>query len=103
MKKHASCSSSSECRSERRNRDKHGHYSKNREGTEESEIQGPPAEPLPPVRPPARVSPQVCPVPALLPQAGAARRRCGSDEEQLVGIVVSCQSSVLSGTDMAEN
>ena len=51
---------------------------------EDAEVQGSPAQPLPPVRPAARLHAQVRAVPPLLPQAGARRRRHGGDQEQLV-------------------
>ena len=64
--------------------DGHGYDSKDRQGTEDAEIQGPAAQPLPPVRPAARLHAEVRAVPPLLPQAGARRRRHGRDQEQLV-------------------
>ena len=51
---------------------------------EDAEVQGPAAQPLPPLRPAARLHAEVRAVPPVLPQAGARRRRHGRDEEQLV-------------------
>ena len=64
--------------------EENGHDCKDRERTEDAEVQGPAAQPLPPVRPAARLHAEVRAVPPLLPQAGARRRRHGRDEEQLV-------------------
>jgi large subunit ribosomal protein L5 len=44
---------------------------------QDAEVQGPAAQPLPPVRPPARLHAEVRAVPPLLPQAGARRGRHG--------------------------
>ena len=57
------------------------HYSEDRKRTQDAEVQGPAAQPLPPVRPSARLHAEVRAVPPLLPQAGARRRRHGCHEE----------------------
>ena len=62
----------------------YGNDRKDRERTQDAEVQGPPAQPLPPVRPAARLHAEVRAVPPVLPQAGARGRRHGRDEEQLV-------------------
>ena len=65
-------------------RDTHGHYREDRQRSQDAEVQGPAAQPLPALRPAARLPAQVRAVPPLLPQAGARRRHRRSDEEQLV-------------------
>src|SRR6516164_5862088 len=94
MRKRASCFSSSACRSGRtrkrakgkgqRAKGKYGDNSQDGQGTESAEIQDSAAQPLPPVRPSARVHAQVRAVPLVLPQARAGWRHHGSHEEQLV-------------------
>ena len=61
-----------------------GNDRKDRQGSQDAQVQDPSPEPLPPVRTAARVHAQVRHVPPLLPQAGARRRRHGRDEELLV-------------------
>ena len=81
---------------ERDDKGKHGHDCKDRQGTQDAEVQGPAAEPLQALRPPPGLPAEVCALPALLPQAGARGRHCRGDQEQLVtqSAVVSRQSTV---------
>jgi len=60
---------------------KDGNHSEDCKGTEAAQVQGPAAQPLPPVRPSAGIPAEVCAVPPVLPQARARRRHRGSDEE----------------------
>jgi hypothetical protein len=69
--KRGSCCSSWACRSVIEGTINDGHDRKDRQGTEEAEIQGPAAQPLPSVRPAARLHAEVCPVPSVFPQARA--------------------------------
>ena len=61
-----------------------GDHGQDCEGSEDAQVQDPPAQPLQAVRPPAGLHAQVRAVPALLPQGGARGRCHGRDEEQLV-------------------
>ena len=69
---------------EREDKGKHGHDRKDRQGSEDAEVQGPAAEPLQALRPAARLPAQVRALPVVLPQAGARGRHRRRDEEQLV-------------------
>src|SRR5215475_1200263 len=104
MRKRGSCFNSSACRSGRTKAalvvtgfsrpegpPEGGHYmrsygnnSEDGQGTESAEVQDSAAQPLPTVRPSARVYAEVRAVPTVLPQARAGWRHHGSDEEQLV-------------------
>ena len=48
---------------------------------ERTQVQGPAPQPVPAVRPPARLHAEVCAVPPLLPQAGARGRRHRGDKK----------------------
>ena len=61
-----------------------GYDSKDRQRSEDAEVQDSPPQPLQAVRPAARLHAQVRHVPSVLPQAGARRRRHRRDEELLV-------------------
>src|SRR5712691_4566722 len=94
MRKDGSCCNSSACRSGRTKGTRlsaYGYDSEDREGTEDTQVQDPAAQPLPPVRPSARLHAEVRAVPSVLPQAGAGRRRHRGDEKQLVN----CQVTTL--------
>ena len=61
-----------------------GHDCKTRQGCPGSQVRGAPPQPLPPVRPPARLHAQIRALPPLLPRARASRRSRRCDQEQLV-------------------
>src|SRR5579863_6304522 len=84
MKKGASCSSCSECRSGRKERRTHGSRQSIRQDAAQAEIQGPRAQPLPHLRPAARLHPQVPDVPHLFPRARPARRSPRRAQGELV-------------------
>src|SRR6266850_3456162 len=63
---------------------RNGNDRKDRQGSQDAQVQDPPAQPLPAVRPAARLHAEVRDVPPLLPEAGARRRCDGCDEELLV-------------------
>ena len=77
----------------RRRRDSHGNNRQDRtrrktaEGREleDAEAAMPAPQPLLPLRPPARLYPQVRPVPDLFPEAGARGRNSRRDQGELVG------------------
>ena len=62
----------------------HGNDSEDRQRAQDAEVQGSPAQPLPPVRPAARLHPEVRAVPFVLPEARARGRHHRGHEEQLV-------------------
>src|SRR5258708_30743165 len=61
-----------------------GTHRENRQGTQEAEVQGSFAQPLPDLRPRPRIYPQVSDVPHLFPRHGAQGRNSGRHESQLV-------------------
>ena len=63
---------------------KHGNYRKARQRRKEAEIQIPPAQPLPALRPSPRVSAQVRDLPSLLPGPRAQGRDSGRCKVKLV-------------------
>ena len=67
-----------------RTKDSYGYDCKDRQGSQDAEVQDPPPQPLPAVRAAARLHAEVRDVPPLLPQVRARGRHHGSDEEQLV-------------------
>ena len=80
---------------EREDKGKHGHDCKDRQGSEDAEVQGPAEKPLQALRAAACVSAEVRALPAVLPQAGARGRHRRGDQEQLVRkpSALSCQHS----------
>src|ERR1700692_804598 len=61
-----------------------GTHCKNRQGTQEAQVQGPFAQSLPRLRPRSRIYPQVSDVPHLFPRHGAQGRNSRRHESQLV-------------------
>ena len=62
----------------------YGNYCKTRQRRKEAEVQVPPAQPLPALRPPPRVSAQVRGLPSLLPRPCAQGRDSGRRQVKLV-------------------
>ena len=89
---------------EREDKGKHGHDCKDRQGSEDAEVQGPAAKPLQALRPAPCVPAQVRALPPVLPQAGARGRHRRSDEEQLVDkpSALSCQLSARKAREAGE-
>src|SRR5882757_5143724 len=66
----------------------HGNYRKTRQRCKDTEVQVPPAQSLPALRPPPCLPPEVRRVPSLLPQSRPQGRNSGRSQVQLVILIL---------------